>query len=74
MASKVINVRAHQRTIHTRLYKFICRGCSHKAERECYPGRNPVYCTSCRPPKPEKKDNVVQFISSKSLPARLKKA
>ncbi|PSB46853.1 hypothetical protein C7B80_11825 [Cyanosarcina cf. burmensis CCALA 770] len=42
-------VRAHERTIHTRLYKFICLSCSQPTERETY-GSRPLYCESCRPP------------------------
>ncbi|MGL4623217.1 MAG: hypothetical protein ACRCZS_29905 [Chroococcidiopsis sp.] len=42
-------VRAHERTIHTRLFKFICQQCSQPTERETY-GSRPLYCESCRPP------------------------
>ncbi|AFY88308.1 MAG: hypothetical protein CLLPBCKN_001216 [Chroococcidiopsis cubana SAG 39.79] len=42
-------VRAHERTIHTRLYKFICQQCSQPTERESY-GPRPLYCETCRPP------------------------
>ncbi|MGL4619968.1 MAG: hypothetical protein ACRCZS_13050 [Chroococcidiopsis sp.] len=42
-------VRAHERTIHTRLYKFICQQCSQPTERESY-GSRPLYCEICRPP------------------------
>ncbi|MBD2309298.1 hypothetical protein H6G17_27965 [Chroococcidiopsis sp. FACHB-1243] len=42
-------VRAHERTIHTRLYKFICLSCSQPTQRETY-GPRPLYCESCRPP------------------------
>ncbi|MDZ4877860.1 MAG: hypothetical protein CLLPBCKN_007295 [Chroococcidiopsis cubana SAG 39.79] len=42
-------VRAHERTIHTRLFKFICQQCSQPTERETY-GARPLYCESCRPP------------------------
>jgi len=42
-------VRAHERTIHTRLFKFICQQCSQPTERETY-GPRPLYCESCRPP------------------------
>ncbi|MDV2997974.1 MAG: hypothetical protein N4J56_007679 [Chroococcidiopsis sp. SAG 2025] len=41
-------VRAHNRTIHTRLYKFLCQQCSQPTERETY-GPRPLYCESCRP-------------------------
>ncbi|OWY63632.1 hypothetical protein B7486_52000 [cyanobacterium TDX16] len=46
---KEYTVRAHERTIHTRLYKFICLSCSQPTERETY-GSRPLYCESCRPP------------------------
>ncbi|OWY63827.1 hypothetical protein B7486_50755 [cyanobacterium TDX16] len=46
---KEYKVRAHERTIHTRLYKFICLSCSQPTERETY-GARPLYCESCRPP------------------------
>ncbi|URD53541.1 hypothetical protein [Chroococcidiopsis sp. CCNUC1] len=41
-------VRAHERTIHTRFYKFICQQCDQPTERETY-GPRPMYCDSCRP-------------------------
>ncbi|WP_347276495.1 hypothetical protein [Chroococcidiopsis sp [FACHB-1243]] len=46
---KEYTVRAHERIIHTRLYKFICQQCSQPTERETY-GPKPLYCESCRPP------------------------
>jgi len=46
---KEYTVRAHERTIHTRLFKFICLSCSQPTERETY-GPRPLYCESCRPP------------------------
>ena len=42
-------VRAHDRTIHTCLYKFICQQCSQPTERETY-GSRPLYCEIYRPP------------------------
>lgn len=42
-------VRAHERVIHTRLYKFICASCRQPTERESY-GPRPLYCLECRPP------------------------
>ncbi|MDV2998058.1 MAG: hypothetical protein N4J56_007763 [Chroococcidiopsis sp. SAG 2025] len=42
-------VRAHERTIHTRLYKFICQQCGQPTERETY-GSRPLYSESYRPP------------------------
>lgn len=41
-------VRAHERTIHTRLYKFICQQCQQPTQRESF-GPRPLYCQSCRP-------------------------
>ncbi|MUL36268.1 hypothetical protein [Gloeocapsopsis dulcis] len=41
-------VRAHERVIHTRLYKFICKQCNKDVERETY-GPRPLYCDRCRP-------------------------
>jgi hypothetical protein len=54
MPSKTIfvrqyTVRAHERVIETRLYKFICAACSKPTQRESY-GPRPLYCESCRPP------------------------
>ncbi|WP_317111447.1 hypothetical protein [Chroococcidiopsis sp. SAG 2025] len=45
---KEYTVRAHERTIHTRLYKFICQQCSQPTQRETY-GSTPLYGESCRP-------------------------
>jgi hypothetical protein len=42
-------VRAHERVIHTRLYKFICASCHQPTERESF-GPRPLYCLVCRPP------------------------
>jgi hypothetical protein len=44
-------VRAHNRLIHTRTFKFICKTCNQPTTRESYGGR-PKYCEQCRPPKP----------------------
>ncbi|PPS42014.1 MULTISPECIES: hypothetical protein [Cyanophyceae] len=41
-------VRAHERVIHTRVYKFICKQCNKDVERETY-GSRPLYCDRCRP-------------------------
>lgn len=54
MASKKVfvreyTVRAHERVIHTRLYKFICASCQQPTQRESY-GPRPLYCEVCRPP------------------------
>ena len=46
------NVRAHNRLIHTRTFKFICKQCSLPTVRETY-GSRPLYCEQCRPPKPK---------------------
>lgn len=40
-------VRAHERMIHTRLYKFICADCQQATERQSY-GPRPLYCEACR--------------------------
>lgn len=54
MPSKTVKVReytvrAHERTIKTRLYKFICAQCDQMTKRESY-GPRPKYCEACRPP------------------------
>lgn len=41
-------IRAHERVIHTRVYKFICQQCNQDVEREPYVSR-PLYCARCRP-------------------------
>lgn len=41
-------VRAHERVIHSRRYKFICAECNQPTVRESY-GPRPSYCESCRP-------------------------
>ncbi|PIG92184.1 hypothetical protein [Gloeocapsopsis sp. IPPAS B-1203] len=41
-------VRAHERVIHTRVYKFICKQCNKDVKRETY-GPRPLYCDCCRP-------------------------
>ena len=57
MASKYVFVReytvqAHNRLIHTRTFKFICKQCSAPTVRETF-GSRPLYCEQCRPPKPK---------------------
>ena len=42
-------VRAHERVIHTRLYKFICQQCHSPTQRESF-GPRLLYCETCRPP------------------------
>ena len=54
MPSKTVKVReytvrAHERVIKTRLYKFICAQCDQMTKRESY-GPRPRYCETCRPP------------------------
>ncbi|MBW4637878.1 MAG: hypothetical protein KME05_06520 [Gloeocapsa sp. UFS-A4-WI-NPMV-4B04] len=54
MPSKKVHVRAytvkaHERVIQTRVYKFICEKCNQVTTRESY-GPMPMYCESCRPP------------------------
>jgi len=47
---KEYTVQAHNRLIHTRTFKFICKQCSAPTVRETY-GSRPLYCEECRPPK-----------------------
>lgn len=54
MATKVVHVRAHERIIYTRLYKFVCAECKYAVERETYAVNCPKYCVNCRPPQPSK--------------------
>ena len=49
---KEYTVQAHNRLIHTRTFKFICKQCSSPTVRETY-GSRPLYCEQCRPPKPK---------------------
>lgn len=58
MPSKYVHVReytvrAHNRLLKTRVYKFICKQCDNSTEREVY-GKCPTYCVECRPPKQPK--------------------
>ncbi|WP_250126434.1 hypothetical protein [Chroococcidiopsis sp. CCMEE 29] len=41
-------VRAHHRTIKTRIFKFMCKQCDQPTARESY--TKPLYCEVCRPP------------------------
>lgn len=41
-------VRAHERVIHSRRYKFVCAECKQPTERESF-GPRPLYCSGCRP-------------------------
>jgi hypothetical protein len=43
-------VRAHKRTIHSRVFNFICGKCSQVTSRETF-GCRPIYCEKCSPPK-----------------------
>jgi len=49
---KEYTVQAHNRLIHTRTFKFICKQCSAPTVRETF-GSRPLYCEQCRPPKPK---------------------
>jgi len=40
-------VRAHERTIHTRKFKFICSFCNETCERETYATACPMYGNAC---------------------------
>ncbi|MBO3464158.1 hypothetical protein G7B40_009875 [Aetokthonos hydrillicola Thurmond2011] len=67
---KEYTVRAHQRLIHTRTYKFICKQCNQATVRESYATLRPLYCESCRPsktkpdaPKGKKKPRPVNYVS-----------
>ena len=58
MPSKKVHVRAyrvkaHDRTIHTRVYKFVCVGCDKKVERETYATVCPSYGNKCKGVKAE---------------------
>jgi hypothetical protein len=48
MTSKTVHVKAHTRTIHTRVYKFVCVGCNKKVERETYATVCPAYGNECQ--------------------------
>ena len=45
---KSYRVKAHDRTIHTRVYKFVCVGCDQKVERETYATACPAYGNKCK--------------------------
>ncbi|MBR8828687.1 MAG: hypothetical protein DSM107014_12440 [Gomphosphaeria aponina SAG 52.96 = DSM 107014] len=51
MPSQTYIVRSHARTIHTRPITFVCAKCEQLVTRECYPGRRPIYCFNCAPPR-----------------------
>ena len=75
MPSKYVFVReytvqAHNRLIHTRTFKFICKQCSSPTVRETY-GSRPLYCEECRPPKSKTIGTTTNPKQSKpSLPKR----
>ena len=50
---KSYRVKAHDRTIHTRVYKFVCVGCDKKVERETYATVCPAYGNKCQGVKGE---------------------
>ena len=64
-------VRAHERIIHTRLYKFICASCHGATERESY-GPRPLYCEVCRPPEAKQVEPVGK--KKKPRPVLVKRA
>lgn len=54
MASKQVfvkeyKVRAHWRTIQTRVFQFVCKKCDRLIERETFAVKCPKYCEQCRP-------------------------
>lgn len=79
MPSKKVNVReytvrAHERVIYTRRYKFICKQCGIATERQTY-GPRPLYCETCRPPfsrnkkaSPKKKRPTPVLIQTTNAP------
>lgn len=76
MASKKVfvreyTVRAHERVIHTRLYKFICASCQQPTQRESY-GPRPLYCEVCRPPV--SRTDTSSLKKKKPRPVLVKKA
>lgn len=60
-------VRAHDRVIKTRVYKFVCAQCDQLTKRESY-GPRPKYCETCRPPATEK----VRITKKKPRPVLVK--
>ncbi len=64
-------VRAHERVIHTRLYKFICANCHGATSRESF-GPRPLYCEVCRPPVTKQVEPVGK--KKKPRPVLVKKA
>jgi hypothetical protein len=68
---KEYTVQAHNRLIHTRTFKFICKQCSAPTVRETY-GSRPLYCEECRPPK----SKIIKATSNpkKSQPQKPKRS
>ncbi len=76
MPSKRVNVReytvrAHERVIHLRVYKFICKECNQPTERESY-GPRPLYCDGCRPQKPT--TSTTSYKKKRPSPVLVKRA
>ena len=55
--TKVVNVKPHNRTIHERIYQFICPECDRAVTRPTF-GSCPKYCLECSPPKVNKKKSA----------------
>jgi hypothetical protein len=64
-------VRAHERVLRTRIYKFICQQCIGATERESY-GPRPLYCETCRPPHSRTSEPAAR--KKKPRPVLVKKA
>ncbi len=70
-STKTVKVKPHERTIHERIYQFICPECDRAATRPTF-GPCPKYCLECSPPKVVKKkpldidSNLPQTIDVKS--------
>ncbi|NES82074.1 MAG: hypothetical protein F6K10_12090 [Moorea sp. SIO2B7] len=62
---RAYTVRAHNRLIRTRTYKFICKQCKQATTRETFGGR-PLYCDVCRPPKKRPSITIVDSTASKT--------
>jgi|GEM_PF-2841218 len=60
MPSQSYIVRSHIRTIYTRPITFICAKCEQLVTRECYPGKRPIYCLKCSPPKKSNSDKTIR--------------
>lgn len=78
MPSKKVHVRAytvkaHERVIRTRIYKFICEKCDQATTRESY-GPMPLYCESCRPPVSKSKAGEKKRKKPRPVAVRTAKA